>query len=171
MANHNGVGNVEVRPGVSPARHVFANDSGNVEFNRFQGIKNALLQAKSLVLRELATNGTPSGEAPTEIPADVFDLSANELERNLCLLLKERGRNKLRAIDDALERIDEGTFGICEDCGGEIPLGRLEVMPFAATCRDCKAKQEKRDKLFSAVRDDLFAYDPDDRDTERHERY
>ena len=170
VSNYNSVGDVGVQPGETPGQPARAEDNRNADFNRFQGIKKALLQAKSLVLRELASNATPSSENPAEMPADVFDLSANELERNMCLLLKERGRNKLRAIDDALERIDDGTFGICEDCGGEIPLGRLEVMPFAATCRDCKAKQEKRDKLLSGSTEDTFAYDPEDRDLERYER-
>jgi DnaK suppressor protein len=81
------------------------------------------------------------------------------LERTLCLLLRERGRNKLRAIDDALERIREGTFGVCEDCGEKIPVGRLEVMHFATTCRDCQTLREKRDKLFSDNDESGFSYD------------
>lgn len=171
MSNYKSVGDVGARPGENPGQPARAEDNRNTDFNRFQGIKKALLQAKSLVLSELISNASASSENPAEIAADVFDLTANELERNMSLLLKERGRNKLRAIDDALERIEEGTFGICEDCGGEIPLGRLEVMPFAATCRDCKAKQERRDKLFSGPTEDMFAYDPDDRDLERRDRY
>ena len=170
VANHNDVGDLMARQGRKPRRPALEEDNRNAKFNGFQGIKKALLQAKSLLLKELASNSTPSSENSAEIPADVFDLSANELERNMSLLLKERGRNKLRAIDDALERIEEGTFGVCEDCGGEIPLGRLEVMPFAATCRDCKSKQERRDKLFSGPREDTFAYDPEDRDLERLDR-
>lgn len=137
--------------------------------DRFEGLRNALQQARSVILRELSQQGTDGNENFTEVSADVFDLSASELERNMSLLLKERGRSKLRAVEDALERMDQGTFGICEDCGCEIPLGRLEVMPFAATCRDCKAEQEKRDKLFASTAETLFASEPEERGPEWNE--
>lgn len=124
--------------------------------NRFDEIKQVLLKAKSALLRELSREADPSVLNPGEIPADVLDVSASDLERTLCLLLRERERSKLKAIDEALERIDEGTFGICEDCGDEVPLGRLKVMPFATTCIDCKAKQERRDKLNVVPEENLF---------------
>lgn len=124
--------------------------------NRFGEIKEVLLKAKSVVLRELSRDSDPSVLNPGETPADVLDVSASDLDRTLCLLLRERDRNKLKAIDEALERIEEGTFGICEDCGDEIPLGRLKVMPFATSCIDCKTKQERRDKQNAPPEENLF---------------
>jgi DnaK suppressor protein len=110
-------------------------------------------------LEELSPAGSALTDTLPESEPDILDQSANDLERTLCLLLRERGRNKLKAIDDALERIQEGTFGVCEDCGEKIPVGRLEVMPFATTCRDCKTLREKRDKLFSSSDESGFSYD------------
>lgn len=124
-----------------------------------QRLKKALLQAKSVILEELSSTGSALADRPPEVEADFIDQSTIDLERTLCLLLRERDRDKLNAIDDALERIQEGTFGVCEDCGGKIPVGRLEVMPFATTCRDCKTLREKRDRLFSGSGQSGFHYD------------
>jgi DnaK suppressor protein len=110
---------------------------------------------------ELSVPKIPPGEGVGGEPGDTCDLSASALERTLSVLLRERGYGKLRAIEHAIERVKEGTFGICEVCGGKIPLGRLKVMPFATTCVLCKSMQEKREKLFSAWKDGLFSDDID----------
>jgi DnaK suppressor protein len=81
------------------------------------------------------TSGEPSG--------DIYDQASSERDRELGLLLNDREREKLRSIDEALLRIDEGEYGVCEDCGEEIPLGRLKVLPFARYCVRCKSDIEK----------------------------
>jgi DnaK suppressor protein len=124
-----------------------------------QRLKKALLQARSVILEELSSTGSALADRLPEVEADFIDQSASDLERTLCLLLRERGRDKLNAIDDALERIQEGSYGVCEDCGERIPVGRLEAMPFATTCRDCKTQREKRGKLFSSSDEPGFHYD------------
>jgi DnaK suppressor protein len=53
-----------------------------------------------------------------------------------------RHQSQLKAIEEALRRIDEGIYGICEDCGESIPLGRLNVMPFAVRCIACQESSE-----------------------------
>jgi len=126
---------------------------------QLQRLKLALLHARAVILEELSQAGTTLAENPAEVGADIFDRSTSDLGRTLCFLLRERGRNKLNAIDDALERIRDGSFGFCEDCGQKIPLGRLEVMPFATMCRDCKSLQEKRERLFGGENEPVFPYD------------
>lgn len=53
-----------------------------------------------------------------------------------------RHRSRLKVIEEALRKIDAGTYGICDDCEEEIPAGRLNVMPFALRCVDCQEKHE-----------------------------
>lgn len=53
-----------------------------------------------------------------------------------------RDQIKLKTIEEALRRFDEGTYGICEDCEAEIPVGRLNAMPFALRCVECQEKHE-----------------------------
>lgn len=131
----------------------------NSRQEQVERLKRALLQARSLIVEELSPVGSSLNDTPADVGADILDRSANDLERTLCLLLRERGRNKLKAIDDALERIQDGTFGFCEECGEKIPAGRLDVMPFATTCRDCKSLQEKREKLLSSESEPPFPYE------------
>jgi DnaK suppressor protein len=131
----------------------------NSRQERVKRFKHALLQARSVILAELSPAGSSFTHSIADVSADILDRSASDLERTLCLLLRERGRNKLKAIDDSLERIQDGTFGFCEDCGDKIPLSRLEVMPFATRCIECKSLQEKRDKLLSRKEEDSYPYD------------
>jgi DnaK suppressor protein len=131
----------------------------NSRQEKLKRLEKGLRQARTLILEELSSSGTSLADGLGDAGADVLDRSACDLERTLRLLLRERGRTKLNAIDDALERIREGTFGDCEDCGEKIPIGRLEVMPFATTCRDCKSLQEKREKLFSGNDESGFSYE------------
>lgn len=144
---------------VAPPQGDPAREGLNTKQERLERIRNILFQARSAILKEHSEATLALAQTPSDAVADILDRSASELEQNLCLLLRERGHIKLKAIEDALERIEEGTFGICEDCGDDIPPGRLEAMPFATTCRDCKAMQERRNKILSNGNEDPFFYE------------
>lgn len=108
-------------------------------------ISDILNQLKADTLKEInktLKNGTetliigePSG--------DIYDQASSERDRELGLLLGDREREKLHSIDEALLRIAEDEYGICEECEEEIPLGRLKAMPFARHCVRCKSDLEK----------------------------
>jgi RNA polymerase-binding protein DksA len=65
------------------------------------------------------------------------------LDREIDYSLEENSEQVLRAIDHALERIEAGTFGICETCGQPISEERLEAIPYATQCIDCRRKGER----------------------------
>ena len=65
------------------------------------------------------------------------------LDREIDYSLEENSEQVLRAIDGALRRIDEGTFGVCETCGQAISEERLEAIPYATQCIDCRRKGER----------------------------
>ena len=77
---------------------------------------------------------------------DIGDESATISHRYLLMSLSENERSKLMEIDEALDRIEDGTFGICEDCGEPIALKRLEVIPDARYCVECQENLEKASK-------------------------
>ncbi|MBC8457721.1 MAG: RNA polymerase-binding protein DksA [Deltaproteobacteria bacterium] len=77
---------------------------------------------------------------------DPTDRAALETDRNFLLRIRDRERRLIEKIKDALERIDNGTFGICEVCGREIGKERLRARPVTTRCIDCKKKQEAREK-------------------------
>ena len=57
--------------------------------------------------------------------------------------LEENSEHVLAAIDEALKRIDNGTYGVCQSCGRPIQPERLEFLPYATLCIDCKRRQER----------------------------
>lgn len=73
---------------------------------------------------------------------DPLDRAIVERNRNFFLRIRSRERNLTEKIEDALERIENGIYGICTACGEEIPIERLEARPIAMYCVECKAKSE-----------------------------
>ena len=71
------------------------------------------------------------------------DTASVTLDREIDYTLEENSEQVLAAIDAALERIQQGTFGICRTCGQPIAPERLEAMPWATQCIDCKRKAER----------------------------
>ncbi|HEY8726889.1 MAG TPA: TraR/DksA C4-type zinc finger protein [Gaiellaceae bacterium] len=71
------------------------------------------------------------------------DSATVTLEREIDYTLQENSEQVLAEIDDALQRIGEGTFGTCRTCGQPIAAERLEAMPWATQCIDCKRKEER----------------------------
>ena len=71
------------------------------------------------------------------------DTASATLDREIDYSLEENSEQVLRAIDGALRRIDEGTFGVCETCGQAISEERLEAIPYATQCIDCRRKGER----------------------------
>lgn len=103
-----------------------------------------LLKLKEVAFEEIGKVVKSSADKPlNESSGDIYDQASSERDRELALLLGDRERDKIRSIDEALLRIDDGEYGICEDCEEEIPLGRLKAMPFARHCVKCKADLEK----------------------------
>ena len=79
---------------------------------------------------------------------DPIDRASAESNESLDFRFRERNSNLIRKIRDALERLEDGTFGICDECGTEISEKRLQVRPIAKLCIKCKEKQEEYEKLF-----------------------
>ena len=74
---------------------------------------------------------------------DPTDRATMESERNLTLRIRDRERKLRNKIEDALARMVDGTFGICEVCEGEIGFKRLEARPVTTLCINCKSEQEQ----------------------------
>jgi DnaK suppressor protein len=79
--------------------------------------------------------------------SDEADLTTTEGETGMRMRLRNREALFLKKIEEALERISQGTFGSCMDCGDAIGLKRLEVRPTATLCVDCKEGQERTEQL------------------------
>jgi len=79
--------------------------------------------------------------------SDVLDRAANIAERNFSHHLCSREKLLIRKIERSLQDIENGTYGLCEHCGGDITVKRLKARPTARYCIDCKTRLETRERL------------------------
>lgn len=77
---------------------------------------------------------------------DPTDRASLEGNRNLTLRIRDRERKLITKIDEALGRIADGTYGVCEECGGSIGVERLKARPVTTLCIQCKSEQEAQER-------------------------
>lgn len=115
------------------------------DLKRFQTIleesRQSLLQSAKRTLLEESTFDTD--DLPDEI-----DLASSEYNQSMVFRLRDREKFLLRKIEKALDRIREGSFGVCERCEEDINLKRLEARPVTTLCIRCKEEQEKKEKSY-----------------------
>jgi DnaK suppressor protein len=104
--------------------------------------RETLLEMKKQLLAEIQQDLKQGREASKDEGMDTYDLASEARDREINFILTDRDRGKLQAIEDALERIEEGTYGMCETCEAEIAEGRLQAMPFTRLCVQCQADRE-----------------------------
>jgi DnaK suppressor protein len=114
--------------------------------NRF---RKTLLEEKQRILNN-SKNAmrTELAVSPDDLP-DETDLAASEVNQNLVFKLRDRERLLLMKIDEALARVEEGSFGICMDCEEPIEPRRLEARPVSTLCIACKEAEEHKEKVYA----------------------
>lgn len=109
--------------------------------------RRRLIQWKEEILRETReTLHNLAQESLTQ--ADLADRASTEAERANELRARDRQRKLIAKIDSALRRIDEGTYGFCEDSGDPITLRRLEARPIATLSIEAQERHEKRERIY-----------------------
>jgi DnaK suppressor protein len=101
---------------------------------------NELLSEAGKTVSEMTNNGKENFPDPN-------DRASLESDRNFELRIRDRERKHIVKMQEAIKRIDDGTYGVCESCGGPISEKRLLARPVTTECIDCKTKQEKIEKL------------------------
>ena len=106
-------------------------------------LKTRLLEERMVLLREMDKLIEESNSFGKDGTMDIGDEASELSNRQLLLSLSESERERLLEIDKALERMAEGTYGSCAECGEPISMKRLEVKPAAMYCIACKTLLEK----------------------------
>ncbi|MFQ5930910.1 MAG: TraR/DksA family transcriptional regulator [Nitrospiraceae bacterium] len=131
-----------VRGNVSSTRAISA---------RREALHGMLMAKRREIMRSiegrLGQTLTEDQQRRLEAAMDVGDQALMDLERELGISLMEMRNRQRQLIDEALTRLDEGTYGICAECGVEINEKRLAAVPFAKLCVDCQSKQELMEKI------------------------
>jgi len=104
--------------------------------------REKLLEMKKQLLAEIQQDIKQGRETSKDEGMDTYDLASEERDREINFILTDRDRGKLQAIEDALDRVEEGSYGLCESCEAEIAEGRLVALPFTRLCVQCQADRE-----------------------------
>lgn len=105
-----------------------------------------LLTKRLADLLENADDTVLGMTAPKENFPDPTDRASHEANQNFELRIRDREHKLIKKIRKALDRIENGTFGICEACGEDISIERLKARPVTTQCIDCKTKAEAMEK-------------------------
>lgn len=116
--------------------------------------REILLGMKEQLLEDIPDRLKTEVEGSKDEGRDTYDLASDERDREINMILSDRDRDKLLAIEDALQRIDESIYGICEECEEEIGVGRLKAMPFTRLCVRCQEQLERESKLTKRLEED-----------------
>jgi len=109
-------------------------------------IKDMLVKMREELVQEIGRRSKATTEAGAQDIGDILDSVSEERTRELDMILTDREKRKLHQIDDALDRIEDGIYGQCDECGVKIPRARLKVLPFAKFCVECQEKNEREEK-------------------------
>jgi DnaK suppressor protein len=93
-----------------------------------------------------ADNTVSGMTTPKENFPDPTDRASLEADRNFMLRIRDRENKLIKKVKKALDRIEKGTFGVCEKCGEDISVKRLKARPVTTLCIDCKTKEEAFEK-------------------------
>ncbi|MCD6152493.1 MAG: RNA polymerase-binding protein DksA [Syntrophobacterales bacterium] len=113
--------------------------------DQLEYFRNLLTQRIDQLLDDAGKTVSEMTDDRVNLP-DITDRASLESDRNFELRIRDRERKLIKKLKDALSRIDDGTFGICEICGGKISQKRLMARPVTTLCINCKEKQERFEK-------------------------
>lgn len=119
------------------------------EFKTMLLAKRRLLQGDVDAMEVSALKGSSSGDSGelSHMPLHLADLGTDNYEQDFTLGLIESEEEEMREIDEALERIAEGTFGICENCDTAIPVERIKALPHSRFCVKCQTQWEEEQQV------------------------
>ena len=132
----------ELPAGYTPSeREPFMNEKQREHFRRkLTSWKEEILRESRETIENLQKETTPN--------ADLADRAATESERQLELRTRDRQRKLIAKIDSALRRIEDGSYGFCEETGEPISLKRLEARPIATLSIEAQERHERREKVY-----------------------
>lgn len=111
--------------------------------------KTTLEKQREEVLGNAKRTRKEESSFDTDDLPDEFDQANSEYAQSLVFRLRDREKWLMAKIDKALKKIEDGEFGVCEDCGEDIAVKRLEARPVTTLCIRCKEEQEKVEKSYS----------------------
>lgn len=110
---------------------------------KFDHYKKKLLEKKNELYRVVSMTEQYGREADGDSTQDVADKAANSYTKEFLFSQSSNERNVLQMVNEALNRVEDGTFGVCVSCDNEIQQKRLEAVPWTRHCISCQERQEQ----------------------------
>ena len=108
-----------------------------------QGLRQILIKRRDALRKALAGDLSLLKELRGQTSGDVLDAALDSAQDEISSQLAEVESRELASIENALERMRDGDYGLCEGCNEAIPLARLQALPYATTCIKCQREMEK----------------------------
>jgi DnaK suppressor protein len=122
-----------------------------------QSLRAILVRRRDALRSALAGDLSLLKELRSESPGDVIDAAYDSAQDEISSQLAEVESRELANIENALERMKEGSYGGCEVCGGKIPLARLNALPYATMCIECQREVERSGSTAERLREEAEA--------------
>ncbi|HCC38198.1 MAG TPA: conjugal transfer protein TraR [Treponema sp.] len=107
----------------------------------------SLSELKSKIISNLIASSEDFKEIVEGMdPKDMADVASDDIDRRMIEAIGSQELKRLKLIDSALTRIKQGKYGLCLKCGKRIPDDRLEAIPYALMCIECKSEEERRNR-------------------------
>ena len=110
-------------------------------------MEQSLLEEKSGIIEKLVASNEDFKEIVEGMdPKDLADVASDDIDRKMIEAIGSQELKRLKLIDSALTRIKQGKYGLCVKCGKRIPSDRMEAIPYALMCIECKSEEERRNR-------------------------
>lgn len=110
-------------------------------------IKKSLYNLKKEIIDTLISNNEDFRAIVEGLdPKDFADIASDDMDRKMLETIGSKDMKRLRLIDSALTRIEQGKYGMCMKCGKKIPKERLHAIPYALMCIECQSADERRNR-------------------------
>ena len=120
---------------------------GKIDSAFIERMNQSLTGLKMEIISNLIVNNEDFKEIVEGMdPKDLADIASDDIDRRMIEAIGSQDLKRLKLIDSALTRIQQGKYGLCMKCGKKIPKDRLEAIPYALMCIDCKTAEERRNR-------------------------
>ncbi|MDR0473273.1 MAG: TraR/DksA family transcriptional regulator [Treponema sp.] len=110
-------------------------------------MNQSLQELKAQIISNMMINNEDFREIVEGMePKDLADIASDDIDRKMIEALDSQEMKRLKLIDSAITRIQQGKYGLCMKCGKKIPTERLEAIPYALMCIECKTVDERRNR-------------------------
>ena len=123
-------------------------------------MKESLIEMKKEIVAQLMATSSEFKNILEDMDSkDSVDVASDDIDRKMLETVGTKDLNRLKLIDSAIARIEQGRYGLCMKCGKNIPQARLEAIPYALMCIECKSAEEKRNRQKSIFWECHFPFD------------